>query len=143
MFAISKTAIDTVVEKESLKNIEAGACVEFQGKVRHHNEGRDVTKLVYEAYEPMAKKEGEKIIAEANENFDIISARCVHRTGELMLGETAVWIGVISKHRQDAFKACSFIIDELKLRLPIWKKEFYKDGDSGWIGSNQTNHPGE
>ena len=66
-------------------------------------------------------------------NFRFCEARCVHRTGLLEIGDLAVWVGVASAHRDEAFKACRYIIDELKVRLPIWKKEHYVDGDSGWV----------
>ena len=67
------------------------------------------------------------------ERFGVRGARCVHRLGELGLGEVAVWVGVASGHRAEAFAACRYIIDEVKHRLPIWKKEHYLDGDSGWV----------
>lgn len=111
----------------------AGACVSFEGRVRNRNEGRDVERLEYEAYAPLAGKEGERIIAEARERWPIIAARCVHRTGMLEIGDCAVWVGVVSPHRDEAFAACRYIIDEVKVRLPIWKKEHYTDGDSGWV----------
>lgn len=111
----------------------AGAWVGFEGRVRNRNEGRDVERLEYEAYAPLAEKEGERIIAEARKRWPIIAARCVHRTGMLEVGECAVWVGVVSPHRDEAFAACRYIIDEVKLRLPIWKKEHYADGDSGWV----------
>lgn len=111
----------------------AGAYVGFEGRARNRNEGRDVERLEYEAYAPLAEKEGERIIAEARERWPIIAARCVHRTGVLEIGECAVWVGVVSPHRDEAFAACRYIIDEVKMRLPIWKKEHYTDGDSGWV----------
>ena len=75
----------------------------------------------------------EKVLAEAQARFPFLEARCVHRVGLLEIGECAVWIGVAAKHRDEAFKACRYIIDEIKVRLPIWKKEHYADGDSGWV----------
>lgn len=117
----------------ALSDPGAGAYVGFEGRVRNRNEGRDVERLEYEAYAPLAEKEGERIIAEARERWPIIAARCVHRTGMLEIGDCAVWVGVVSPHRDEAFAACRYIIDEVKLRLPIWKKEHYTDGDSGWV----------
>lgn len=111
----------------------AGAFVGFEGRVRNRNEGRAVERLEYEAYAPLAEKEGARIIAEACERWPILSARCVHRTGMLEIGDYAVWVGVVSPHRDEAFAACRYIIDEVKVRLPIWKKEYYTDGDSGWV----------
>lgn len=111
----------------------AGAFVGFEGRVRNRNEGRAVERLEYEAYAPLAEKEGARIIAEACERWPILSAHCVHRTGMLEIGDYAVWVGVVSPHRDEAFAACRYIIDEVKVRLPIWKKEYYTDGDSGWV----------
>ena len=78
-------------------------------------------------------EEGARVIAEARERFGFLEARCVHRVGTLEIGDCAVWIGVVSAHRDEAFKACRFIIDQIKVRLPIWKKEHYVDGNSGWV----------
>lgn len=111
----------------------AGAYCGFEGWIRNQNEGHAVTRLEYEAYEPVALSEGEKILAEAREKFPHLAAHCVHRTGMLGIGECAVWVGVSSPHRDEAFHACRFIIDQLKVRLPIWKKEYYEDGHSGWV----------
>jgi molybdopterin synthase catalytic subunit len=111
----------------------AGACATFEGRVRNHNEGRAVEALDYEAYGPLAEREGERIIAEAREKFRIIGALCVHRTGSLSLGDLAVWVGVTAEHRAAAFDACRYIIDEIKARLPIWKKEHYAGGATEWI----------
>jgi len=92
-----------------------------------------VSLLDYEAYAPLAEKEGDRILREAREKFQILDAVCIHRTGSLKLGDLAVWIGVISEHRGAAFEACRYIIDEAKARVPIWKKEHYADGSTEWI----------
>ena len=119
--------------RERLFDPTAGAYCAFEGWVRNHNEGHDVTRLEYEAYEPVAIKEGERVLAEAKEQFGITHAHCVHRSGLLEIGDCAVWVGVSASHRDEAFKACRYIIDALKVRLPIWKKEHYVNGDSGWV----------
>ena len=111
----------------------AGAYCGFEGWIRNENDGHEVLRLEYEAYEPLAITEGEKILAEARERYPHIEAHCVHRTGLLEIGECAVWVGVSAPHRDEAFQACRYIIDQLKVRLPIWKKEFYSDGHSGWV----------
>ena len=116
-----------------LRNKRSGAYVSFEGWIRNHNEGRHVRRLEYEVYEPIAIKEGENIIDEAKKKFDIQHASCIHRSGLMEIGECAVWVGVSSSHRKDAFEDCKFIIDEVKSRLPIWKKEYYENGDSGWV----------
>jgi molybdopterin synthase catalytic subunit len=126
-------AIDTEKLKVALLNPGAGGYCAFEGWVRNENDGRAVRQLEYEAYEPLTISEGNKVIAEAMQQYPFLAARCVHRTGLLDIGDMAVWVGVASAHRDEAFKACRYIIDELKVRLPIWKKEHYVDGDSGWV----------
>jgi molybdopterin synthase catalytic subunit len=111
----------------------AGGYASFEGWVRNHNDGRDVRRLEYEGYEALGVKEGDRIVAEAFERFPIARAHCVHRLGVLDIGDLAVWVGVTAAHRDAAFAACRYIIDEVKARVPIWKKEHYAAGDSGWI----------
>ena len=133
MFSISNEPLDAHKLKESLMNPGAGACVTFEGWVRNENEGKIVTRLEYEAYESLAIKEGLKILDAGIERFGLLDAKCAHRVGLLEIGDMAVWVGVSSGHRGEAFTACKYIIDEIKHKLPIWKKEFYEDGDSGWV----------
>src|SRR5204863_9618342 len=96
----------------TLLDSAAGACVTFEGWVRRENEGHAVQSLEYEAYVPLAEKEGARILAEAREKFTLLGAAAVHRVGHLALGEAAVWVGVTAAHRGAAFEACRFIIDE-------------------------------
>jgi molybdopterin synthase catalytic subunit len=133
MIELTVDAIDTRALRRTLLNPGAGAYCAFEGWVRNENEGRIVKRLEYEAYEPLVISEGNKVIAEARQRYAFLAARCVHRTGLLEIGDLAVWVGVASAHRDEAFKACRYIIDELKVRVPIWKKEHYVDGDSGWV----------
>jgi molybdopterin synthase catalytic subunit len=137
MFSISEVPLENIDLKEYLKNPQAGGFVTFEGWVRNHNEGKEVTLLEYEAYEALAKKEALKIFAEAKEQFNILDAKCVHRAGKLNIGEMAVWVGVTSIHRGNAFLACEYIIDQVKIRLPIWKKEYYINGDTGWVNCQE------
>jgi len=132
-FEISAQAIDPDALKSMLIADRAGACVCFEGWIRDHNEDRAVTGLEYESHEPIAVKEGREVLAEADQRFDIVMAHCVHRVGRLDIGDCAVWIGVSADHRGAAFDACRYIIDEIKQRLPIWKKEHYKNGQSAWV----------
>lgn len=132
-FEFASAPIDVGRLRASLGDPACGAYAAFEGWVRDHNEGRRVRRLQYEAFEALAVREGERIIAEALSAYGIEHARCVHRVGELAIGELAVWVGVSSRHRDEAFRACRYIIDEVKHRLPIWKKEHYHDGDSGWV----------
>ena len=133
MMTMSDKPIDTARLQQALANPAAGGYCAFEGWVRNENEGHVVERLEYEAYEPLAVTGGEEVIAEAKAKFGILDAHCVHRVGLLEIGECAVWIGVAAAHRDEAFQACRYIIDEIKVRLPIWKKEHYADGDSGWV----------
>jgi molybdopterin synthase catalytic subunit len=132
-FRFTQSAIDTESARRELLDLGAGGYVSFEGWVRNHNEGQEVTRLEYEAFQDLAVKEGERILAEAATRFPIKRALCIHRVGDLALADMAVWVGVSSAHRGEAFDACRFIIDEVKHRLPIWKKEHYRTGDSGWV----------
>jgi molybdopterin synthase catalytic subunit len=114
---------------------DAGALVVFEGRVRNVNQGRPVTCLEYEGAEALAGREFARIEADVLDRFDVLDVHCVHRVGTLKVGDIAVWIGVVAAHRAAAFEACRYTIDELKQRLPIWKKEVYTDGNSGWINS--------
>lgn len=140
MFYLFQQPIDPLKLKETLRASDSGACAVFEGWVRDHNEGRQVSALEYEAHENLCQKEARAIFTEAGEKFTVTNINCVHRVGRLNIGEIAVWIGVSAPHRDAAFKACRYIIDEIKDRLPIWKKEFYVDGDSGWVNSASCCH---
>ncbi len=133
MFRFSRDALDPAPLREALADRGCGGYASFEGWVRDQNEGQSVTHLEYEAFEPLAIKEGERILSEALERFGVEHAACVHRIGDLAIGEIAVWVGVSARHRDEAFRACRYIIDEVKHRLPIWKKEHYGSGDSGWV----------
>jgi len=142
-FSFSSAPIDTARGHEALADPACGGYATFEGWVRDHNEGRAVRRLEYEAYAALAEREGERIVAEAIVKFGVQHAACVHRIGDLGLGEMAVWVGVSSRHRAEAFAACRYIIDEVKHRVPIWKKEHYVDGDSGWVNCERCAQPGE
>jgi len=98
-------------------------------------------RLDYEAFAPLAGREGQRILVEACERFGVERACCAHRVGALTIGELAVWVGVSAGHRGEAFAACRYIIDEVKHRVPIWKKEHYRDGDSGWVNCERCAAP--
>jgi adenylyltransferase/sulfurtransferase len=140
MFAISEAPIDIPHERSRLANPHAGALVAFEGLVRNHNEGQAVRSLEYEAFAEMALREGEVIGAEAKSRFAIDDIRMVHRVGHLQLEECAVWVGVTAAHRDAAFKACRYAIDQLKQRLPIWKREHYVSGGAQWVNCQHCAH---
>jgi molybdopterin synthase catalytic subunit len=140
-FRFMQADIDPAAARGELEDLGAGGFVTFEGWVRDQNEGQQVTRLEYEAFQELAVKEGERIIAEALLRFPIKHALCIHRVGSLPLGAMAVWVGVSSVHRGEAFDACRFIIDEVKHRVPIWKKEHYQGGDSGWVNCERCAAP--
>lgn len=137
MFQISHTPIQPQFCQGEMTHSAAGGYVSFEGWVRDHNEGKSVVNLEYEAYEALAETEGLRILEEAKQQFEIMDAHCVHRVGALGIGDLAVWVGVTSAHRQAAFEACEYVINQVKHRLPIWKKETYTNGDSGWVNCQQ------
>jgi molybdopterin synthase catalytic subunit len=110
-----------------------GAAVLFVGTVRDVNEGRAVTGIEYAAYGPMAERELGAIVAEAAERFDTPAVVVEHRLGALALGEASVAIAVAHPHRGRAYEASRFVIEELKRRVPIWKREAYADGTREWV----------
>jgi adenylyltransferase/sulfurtransferase len=140
-FSFTREKIDEGELRKQLFDPAAGGYTSFEGWVRNHNEGLAVRHLEYEAFEPLAIKEGERIVAEAVTRFGIEHAACVHRIGDLAIGEMAVWVGVSARHRAEAFSACRYIIDEVKHRVPIWKKEHYENGDSGWVNCERCAAP--
>ncbi len=132
-FEISESPIDVTHLRGLLLGTGSGAYASFEGWVRDRNDGRAVLALAYESYRALAQAEGVAILAEARTRFDIHEAACVHRVGQLALGELAVWVGVSAAHRGPAFDACRWIIDEVKLRVPIWKHEHYAEGGQAWL----------
>lgn len=140
MFKISDSNLNRDDLIAQLSDDRAGAIVVFEGWVRDHNEGKKVRSLEYQVYHALAVKEGQKILAEAKEKFNLHDVHCVHREGHLKLGEIAVWIGVTSSHRDDAYKASRFVIDEIKHRLPVWKKEHYIDQNPEWVFCRHHHH---
>ncbi len=140
-FRFSETALDVQALRSELADPSCGGFAAFEGWVRNHHEGQQVSRLEYEAFVPLAMREGERVIDEAHERFGLNNMICVHRLGKLELGEVAVWVGAAGAHRDEAFRACRYIIDEVKHRLPIWKKEHYLSGDSGWVNCERCATP--
>ncbi len=132
-FSISDSAIDGNALRKNLMHDQAGAFICFEGWVRNHHQGQAVNALSYQAYAALAETEGERILVEASTRFEITAVLCVHRTGDLNIGDCAVWVGVAAAHRDAAFAACRYVIDEVKQRVPIWKKEHYENGSSDWL----------
>jgi molybdopterin synthase catalytic subunit len=134
MFSLQETPIDVTAARNSCRDTKNGALSSFEGIVRSDkHQGREVSSLLYIADAPACIAEGEKIIQEVRAQFSLIDAVCIQRIGRVDAGESAIWIGVWSPHRDDAFKGCRYIIEEVKKRLIIWKKEFFNDGTSAWV----------
>lgn len=130
----SEDALELVVCQEFVTTADCGGIVHFVGTVRNQTKGKTVLKLDFEAYKPMAVKEMHKIAERALAQFDIQKIAIHHRTGSLKVGEIPVIIAVSSAHRKAAFAACEFAIDTLKETVPIWKKEYFEDGEV-WVSA--------
>ena len=135
-FELTEKQINKDLWVEKFSDPACGAFVSFEGWVRNHHDNRPVSHLFYEVYPELAIKEGRAVLQQALVNYDINSAICIHRLGNLQIGDMAVWVGVNGAHRDAAFEACRFVIDEIKLWVPIWKKEYYLDSTLPlWVGS--------
>ena len=128
-----KIRVDELIQ--SVVDSRGGAIDVFIGTTRNNTSGKAVVQLDFESYTPMAIKEFEKIVNRAREQWDILKYAIVHRIGTVPIGEEAVVIAVSTPHRDHAFKACRFIIDELKKTVPIWKKEVFEDGEV-WVAAH-------
>ena len=131
-FELTTEPIDVGAIARKVIPPECGATVTLDGYVREWTRGRKTLYLVYEAYQPMALSEMQRLGREAHDRFEIAHIGIVHRTGRLEIGETSVVIAVSAPHRRAAFEACEWAIRELKRTVPIWKKEFYEDGEV-WV----------
>ncbi|HCM76822.1 MAG TPA: molybdenum cofactor biosynthesis protein MoaE [Cytophagales bacterium] len=132
MIKITEKAIDVQKVIETASSLSAGAVNVFVGTVRNKSHDKNVVWLEYEAYEAMAVAEIRKIIDEAAHKWDLLGWAVSHRIGTLKPGEVAVVVAVSSPHRKASFEACQFIIDNVKAKAPIWKKEVFEDGGE-WV----------
>ncbi|MCI0706989.1 MAG: molybdenum cofactor biosynthesis protein MoaE [Ignavibacteriae bacterium] len=131
MVKITKSKIDIQQVIESVAGLQSGGIDVFIGTTRNHSQGKKVRGLEYEAYEPMAVNIMERLVRQVNETWGV-RASIVHRVGSVPIGESSVVIAAASAHRDEAFKACRFLIDELKRVVPIWKREHFEDGTVEW-----------
>ncbi len=137
MFTVAAQPIDTDALIRLVRTDACGAVVSFAGVVRmRSDDDRPVDGLSYEAHETLAEHEFERIANEARDRFGACEIAIAHRTGSLRVGEVAVAVAVACAHRARAFDVCEYVIDELKARAPIWKKEHYVDGTSEWIANS-------
>ena len=135
MIKLTEEPIDVQAVVAEAQSGNAGAVNVFIGTVRNRTSGKKVVRLEYEAYDKMAVKKIEEVVAEAREKWPVEKAAVVHRKGVLQIGEAAVVIAVSTPHRKASFEACEFIIDTLKQVVPIWKKEIFEDGDV-WVAAH-------
>lgn len=131
---IVKEAINLGLVQE-VGTVGSGAINTFIGTVRNETSGKKVLKLEFEAYTAMALKEMNKLVDEAASRWSINGILFIHRVGVVLPGETAVYIAVSTPHRADSFDACRYLIDTLKQTVPIWKKEFFEDGEI-WVAAH-------
>jgi len=139
MFRVTNQSIDLQKLVDYVTDPEAGAIATFIGTTRNNNEGRKVIALDYESYPEMAEKELARIGVDAAKNWPICRMAILHRLGPVQIGEASVVIAVSSAHRDAAFAASRFAIEEIKKTVPIWKKEVFEGGEV-WIGT-QTGQP--
>ena len=132
----SVIAVDALVAE--VQSPERGGTCVFVGTVRND---ADVTGIEYSAYDDMAKAEIQRILGEAREQWPEVRVALRHRLGLIPAGEASIAIAAAAPHRGDAFAACRFVIEEVKKRLPIWKKEMYADGRSTWVDPSGSPHP--
>ena len=139
MFRVTREPLDLQELVKCVTDASAGAIATFIGTTRNNNEGRKVIALDYEAYPEMAENELARIGEEAKQKWQIERMAIAHRIGPVQITEPSVIIAVSAAHRDDAFQACRFAIEEIKKTVPIWKKEVFEGGEV-WIGT-QTGQP--
>ena len=133
MFRVTTEPLDVQQVHDLVKRPTDGAVVTFDGIVRNNFDGRQVRYLEYEAYAAMAEKKMADIAAEVQSKFAVGDVAMVHRIGRLEIGESSILIAVAAPHRQPAFEACAYAMDRVKQDVPVWKKEFFADGESHWV----------
>lgn len=129
---LARAPIDAAALTAQVRREEHGGIATFVGSVRNHHRGREVVALEYTAYEAMAERVSGEIVGEASARWPIAVAMA-HRIGALEVGDTAIVVAVGAAHRGAAFDACRWIVDEVKRRVPIWKRERYSDGSEEWV----------
>ena len=138
---LKSTPLELTALVAQVESPARGGVACFLGSVRNQQHGRKVLRLDYSAYTPRAEAECARIVAEAEARWDCAVA-LAHRIGTLEIGETAVAIAAASPHREEAFAACRYVIEEVKRRVPIWKREFFEDGSVEWVGGGAAGQTG-
>ncbi len=138
---LTSDAIDLGSLLAQVQSPRHGGIASFLGAVRDHQAGRSVLRLEYSAYQPMAEAECARIVREAESEWNCVVA-LKHRIGTLQIGDVAVAIVAASAHREEAFAACRYVIEEVKRRVPIWKQEVFADGSVEWVGGGAAGQRG-
>jgi molybdopterin synthase catalytic subunit len=136
MFKVTREPLNVQEIHNFVKRHTDGAVVTFDGIVRNNFDDRAVRYLEYEAYAEMAERQMAEIGAEARGKFSIGEVAIVHRLGRLEIGESSIVVAVAAPHRQAAFEACAYVMDRVKEQVPVWKKEFFADGEDHWVNQN-------
>jgi len=134
LVALLEEPLDEQSVHRALADERAGGVVVFVGAVRDHDAGREVTALSYSAH-PTALQRLRQVCAGVGERHDVLGVAAVHRVGDLDIGDLTVIVGACAAHREEAFVACRWLIDELKATVPIWKYQHFADGGSDWVGT--------
>ena len=137
--AVVERPIDVGALQAAVASQGSGAISLFVGTVRDTNAGRSVTGIEYSAYGPMALRELAAIVAQTERRFDGVRVAVEHRVGELTVGEASVVVAVSHAHRATAMDGCRHVIEEVKKRVPIWKREYYVDGTREWVHAGSAN----
>ena len=132
MAFLTTSPIDVAALLAAVQAPDRGGMAAFVGLVRDHHQGRSVLRLEYSAYGPMAEAECGRIVADAEKRWRV-AVGLQHRIGALAIGDAAVAVVVASAHREEAFAACRHVIEEVKRRVPVWKREYYADGTVAWV----------
>ena len=136
MFRVTTEPLSVQAVNDLVKRPTDGAVVTFDGIVRNNFAGRPVQYLEYEAYAAMAEHKLAEIGAEVRQKFSVGEIAMIHRIGRLDIGESSIVIAVAAPHRHAAFEACAYAMDRVKEEVPIWKKEFFTDGEDHWVNQN-------
>jgi molybdopterin synthase catalytic subunit len=136
MFKVTREPLNVQEINDLVKRRTDGAVVTFDGIVRNNFNGRAVRYLEYEAYAEMAERKMAEIGEEVRGKFPVGEVAIVHRLGRLEIGESSIVVAVAAPHRQAAFEACAYAMDRVKEHVPVWKKEFFADGEDHWVNQN-------
>lgn len=132
---LSAEALDIAALVAQIRRADCGAVVTFEGSTRSPNDGKQVARLTYEAYEQRATAQLQALAQQASETFGVAGVVALHRTGDVPIGEPSVVVACAAPHRTEAFEAARWLIDTIKAEVAVWKREIFEDGSSVWVGA--------